>query len=446
VPPPRGRWPAGVARREGLERAARAELAFANNTPPRGAFSGEPCVSAHADVAIVGGGIVGLATALALVRRNTPSVVVLEAEPTIATHQTGRNSGVIHSGLYYKPGSLKAQLCVAGREALYQFCGAEGIPHRRCGKLVVATRPEELPLLDVLEERGRANGLQGLERVGPEGLREREPDVTGLAGLWVQETGIVDFAAVAAAYARVVERRGGAVRTDSRVTRVRRDGGGVRVETRRGVVQADFLVGCAGLRADRLARACGLAPEVQIVPFRGDYYELVPERRGLVRGLVYPVPDPAFPFLGVHFTRGIHDVVEAGPNAVLAWKREGYGRWSVSLRDAAEMLVYPGVWRLVARHWRAGLGELHRAFSKRAFVRSLRELIPAIQARDLVPRASGVRAQAVDRRGRLVDDFSFVRGERMLHVLNAPSPAATASLAIGERIADEVMKGVAESS
>ncbi|HXQ28120.1 MAG TPA: L-2-hydroxyglutarate oxidase [Gemmatimonadales bacterium] len=389
------------------------------------------------DVAILGGGIVGLATAVALVRRGA-SVAVLEAEPILAAHQTGHNSGVIHSGLYYKPGSLKAQTCIAGREALYRFCIEEGIPHRRCGKLVVATHSEELPMLESLRQRGLANGLKGLEQLGPREIRDREPEVTGLAGLWVEETGVVDFAQVAAAYARVVERAGSSVRTNHRVTRVRRDGAGLLLDTTGGAVRAAFLVGCAGLQADRVARACGLSPDIRIVPFRGEYYEVVPDHGGLVRGLIYPVPDPAFPFLGVHFTRGIDDRVEAGPNAVLALKREDYAGWGISLRDAADILSYPGFWRLAGRHWRAGLAEMHNSLSKAEFVRSLQRLVPNVRAPYLVRRPSGVRAQAVDRAGRLVDDFRFVSAERMLHVLNAPSPAATASLSIGERIAAQI--------
>ena len=393
------------------------------------------------DIAIVGGGIVGLGTALALVERGRTSLVVLEAEPTLAAHQTGHNSGVIHSGLYYKPGSLKARTCAVGREALYRFCEEAAIPHRRSGKLVVATRPEELATLDLLEQRGRANGLSGLTRLSPEALREREPHVRGLGGLWVEETGVVDFAQVAGAYARRVERAGGEIRTRARVTRVRRDRTGLHIETSGAVVQAGFLINCAGLYADRVAHMCRLTPDpgIRIVPFRGDYYELVPARRALVRGLVYPVPDPALPFLGVHFTRTIDDRVDAGPNAVLAFKREGYSPWSVSPRDLAETLAFPGFWRLSRRYWRTGLAELRRAFSKARFVRSLQALVPEIGADDLVRGHTGVRAQAVDRAGRLVDDFQVVAGERTLHVLNAPSPAATASLEIGRLVAEQAL-------
>jgi len=397
-------------------------------------------VSAQYDIAIAGGGIVGLGTALALVECGHPSLVVLETESTLGSHQTGHNSGLIHSGLYYKPGSLKARTCTAGREALYRFCQEEGIPYRRCGKLVVATRSDELPTLDLLEQRGRANGLRGLRRLGPEALQEREPEVRGLAGLWIEETGVVDFTQVAAAYARRVQRAGGEIRTNARVASVREHPAGLHIETSSGVVHAALLVNCAGLHADRLAAMCRLDAGIRIVPFRGDYYELVPARRALVRGLIYPVPDPALPFLGVHFTRTIDDRVEAGPNAVLAFKREGYTPWSMSPRDLAETLAFPGFWRLARRHWRTGLGELRRALSKDRFVASLRELVPGLEADDVVRGQAGVRAQAVDRAGRLLDDFHVLAGKRSLHVLNAPSPGATASLEIGRTVAQQAIR------
>jgi (S)-2-hydroxyglutarate dehydrogenase len=396
-------------------------------------------VSARYDVAVVGGGIVGLATALALVEQGRRSLVVLEAEGMIGSHQTGHNSGVIHSGLYYKPRSLKARTCSAGREALYRFLSEEGIPHRRSGKLVVATRREELPTLDLLEQRGRANGLRGLRRLHPEELREREPHVRGVAGLWVEETGVVDFTAVARAYARRVERGGGEIRLHARVTDVRRDASGLHVETASGAVRAALLVNCAGLHADRVARLCRVDPGVAIVPFRGDYYELVPERRSLVRGLVYPVPDPALPFLGAHFTRTVDDRVEVGPNAVLAFKREGYRPWSVSVRDLLETVAFPGFWRLARRYWRTGLRELQDSLSKRRYTRSLERLVPDIRPKDLVRGPSGVRAQAVDRAGHLVDDFHVVAGERTLHLVNAPSPAATAAREIGRTLARQAV-------
>ncbi len=387
------------------------------------------------DVAIVGGGIVGTATGMALARRGGVGVVVLEAESTLAAHQTGHNSGVIHSGLYYKPGSLKARNSVEGRRTLYRFCGEHGIPHERCGKIVVAVVPSELPALDELERRGRANGLEGLRRLRGEELKDYEPAVAGVAGLLVPDTGIVDYSAVTTAYAGVVAAAGGEVRTGTRVLQVLRRPGTLVLETTSGPIEARTLINCAGLQSDRVARLCGVDPGVTIVPFRGEYYEVVPERRSLVRNLIYPVPDPRFPFLGVHFTRMIGGGVEAGPNAVLAFRREGYTRTSFSPRDTAAMLAWPGFWRMVAKYWPMALGEWHRSFSSRAFVNALRRLVPELRAADVRRAGAGVRAQALDRQGRLVDDFRIVEAERMVHVLNAPSPAATASIAIGEAIA-----------
>jgi len=387
------------------------------------------------DIAVIGGGIVGLATAMALAEPGGPRVVVLEAEAGLAAHQTGHNSGVIHSGLYYAPGSLKARLCAEGREAMFRFCAAHGIPHQRCGKLVVAATDQEIPRLDELERRGRANGLTGIARLAPEQIREREPHACGVAALLVPETGITDFAAVAEAMAVRVRAAGGEVVTGARVIGLKREAAGLVLETARGPVRARALVGCAGLQADRVARAGGVDPGVAIVPFRGEYWEIVPERRHLVRHLIYPVPDPRFPFLGVHFTRLARGGIEAGPTAVLALAREGYARTSVSARDLAEMALWPGFWGLALRHWRVGLSERRRARDTRALAEHLRRLVPEIRAEDLRYRGAGVRAQALDARGRLLDDFHIVEGDRQIHVLNAPSPAATASIAIGREIA-----------
>ncbi len=397
-------------------------------------------MAAKYDVAVIGGGIVGMATAMALVEADGRSLVVLEAEDTLAAHQSGHNSGVIHSGLYYKPGSLKARTCRAGRDALYQFCIEERLPYRRCGKLVVATRTDELPTLDELEQRGRANGLSGLRRVEGGALRTLEPAVAGLAGLWVEETGVVDFAAVTKAYARRVQAGGGEVWTGARVTGMRREPGQLVIETTRGAVRVARLVNCAGLQADRVARLCGVDPGIQIIPFRGEYYELVPERRHLVRHLIYPVPDPALPFLGVHLTRTVDDRVEAGPNAVLALKREGYAPWSVSLRDVAGVVSFPGFWAMARRHWHSGWVELRRSLSKRQSAAALQKLVPDLRPTDLVRSRSGVRAQAVDRAGRLLDDFYVLQSDDSVHVLNAPSPAATASLSIGRAVAARVLQ------
>ncbi len=388
-------------------------------------------------VAVAGGGIVGLATALALEERGL-SVLVLEAEEKIAAHQTGHNSGVVHSGLYYRPGTRKAANCVAGRRALYGFCADHGVAYDRCGKLVVATTAADLPRLDDLEARGRANGLAGLERLGPEGIRRREPHARGVEGIWVPETGIVDYRAVARAMAEELVRRGGQVRTRCRVRGLSHVNQGLVVDTDRGPVRAGFLVNCAGLQSDRLARKCGVEPGLRIAPFLGEYFALRPQRRHLVRNLLYPVPDPRFPFLGVHFTRRLDGGVDVGPNALPAFHRGGYGRGRWSARDAADLVTYGGYWRLVARYWRTGVVEIYRSLSRRAMARALRRIVPAVQARDLVPAGTGIRAQALTPDGALVDDFRIAEGEASLHVLNAPSPAATASLSIGADLAQLV--------
>ena len=393
---------------------------------------------------MIGGGIVGIATALALAERGHVPLV-LEAEDGLARHQTGHNSGVIHSGLYYKPGSLKALMCRAGLEAMYRFCAEEGVPTRRCGKLVVAVRSDELPRLAILEERGRANGVT-LKRLGPDEIREREPEVVGIAGLWIDETGVVDYSRVTEAMARRLVRLGGEVRTSHRVVSIGRDRKEIVVGTSRGEVRASRLVNCAGLQSDRIARLAGLQPGVRIVPFRGEYYVLRSGRRDLVRGLIYPVPDPALPFLGVHFTRGIDDVVEAGPNAVLALRREGYSWGDVSLRDIADWAAFPGFWRMARAQWRNGFTEIRRSLSRARFLESLQTLLPALRDDDIERGGSGVRAQAVGTDGRLIDDFFIQTGPDMLHVLNAPSPAATASLAIGREVADRLIGSSASSS
>ena len=392
------------------------------------------------DVAVVGGGVVGLATALRLLQHARVDLAVLEAEDRVAAHQTGHNSGVIHSGIYYKPGSLKAKLCVEGREALYAFCTERGVRHERCGKVIVATTPDELPRLDAIERRGTENGLDGLRRLDPQALKEIEPYATGLAGLHVPQTGIVDYREVSEALAVAIRERGGAVETGAEVESVRREAGRFVLETPAGEVRCRFLVNCAGLRSDRVARLAGVEPGLRIVPFRGEYWSLAPERAHLVKHLIYPVPDPRYPFLGVHFTRRITGEIEAGPNAVLAFKREGYTRFSVSARDLWDTFSYPGAWRLFARHWRTGVDEWTRSLSKAALVRALQTLVPEVRAADVVAAGSGVRAQAVGRDGTMVDDFHLVEAENQVHVLNAPSPAATACLAIGRVIAETAAK------
>lgn len=388
------------------------------------------------DVAIVGGGIVGLATAKALVERGIRSLLVIEAERKLAAHQTGHNSGVIHSGIYYKPGSAKAKNCADGRDQLYRFCRDQGIPHDHCGKIIVATDPSELAAIDEIERRGRANGLVGMKRLGAEELAEYEPNVAGVAGLFVAETGIVDYKAVTAKYAELVTRQGGEVRTSVRLVGVSHDAHELVLNTTSGDLRARHLINCAGLQSDRVARMCGINPGVMIVPFRGEYYELRPDRCHLVRNLIYPVPDPKLPFLGVHFTRMIGGGIEAGPNAVLAFRREGYKFTDCSLRDLKEMAGYRGFWKMASKFWKTGLGEMRRSLSRYSFWASLRRLVPAVQRDDIVPAGAGVRAQAVAPDGKLVDDFHIRGAGRTVHVLNAPSPAATASLSIGCSIAD----------
>ena len=392
----------------------------------------------RADVVVVGGGILGLATAHALIRRLPGiSVVVLEKENTVAVHQTGRNSGVIHAGLYYPPGSLKAGLAVRGGERLVDFCADHGIAHDRCGKLVVATSDDQRPQLTALAERARANGVPVTE-LTPGAAAEHEPHVSCVAALHVPSTGRADFAAVAQSLAGLVAAAGGEVRTGVQAGRATTTAEGWLIDTPNGPIRSRFLVGCAGLHADRVARRSGARPDARILPFRGEYLDVTGPSADLVRGLVYPVPDPRFPFLGVHLTRGLDGRVHAGPNAVLALAREGY-RWSdVSVRDLASTLVWGGTSRLVVRYWRPGLTELVRSVSRRRFAADARRLIPGLRTGDLRRAPSGVRAQAVDRRGELVDDFHLVAGERSLHVLNAPSPAATASLEIGALVADRI--------
>lgn len=390
-------------------------------------------------VVVVGGGILGLATARLLAReRPDAELVVVEKEPQLALHQTARNSGVVHAGVYYEPGSSKARLCRRGAALLRAFCAERGVAYEACGKLVVALREAELPRLERLEERARANGVPGLRRLDAAGLREVEPHAAGIAALHSPETAITDFRAVALALADELRERGGRVRTSAEVVRVRAAaaGGGVVVELADGsALRADRAIVCAGLHADRLARASGEDPAPRIVPFRGEYWALRAERRALVRGLIYPVPDPALPFLGVHLTRTVDGRVLIGPNAVLALAREGYARGAARAADAADTLAWGGTWRLMRRHWRAGAAELRRSRSRRPFVAAARRYVPELRAADAVRAGAGVRAQAVDRDGTLVDDFRIGGGERIVWIRNAPSPAATSALAIAEEIA-----------
>ena len=387
------------------------------------------------DVVIVGGGIVGLAAALEITKQFPRlRLLLLEKEDGVGRHQSGHNSGVIHSGVYYKPGSQKARLCVEGARAMIEFCRVHDIPHQICGKVIVATHEEEFPRLEELRRRGEANGLTGLQMIGPEQLREIEPHATGLRALVVPSTGITDYAAVCEKYAELIRAQGGTILTSTAVTGLRTLEDEVVVETGGPSFSTTHLVNCAGLFSDRIAGMAGGKPDVIIVPFRGEYYDLIPQRSSLVRALIYPVPDPQFPFLGVHFTRRVNGTVDAGPNAVLAFRREGYRRTDFSPRDLASSLTFPGFWRMAGKHWRYGLDEFHRSFSKSTFVRALQRLLPELREEDLIPGGSGVRAQALRRDGTLVDDFQFVPSGRMLHVLNVPSPAATASLVIGRTI------------
>ena len=388
------------------------------------------------DVTIIGGGIVGMATALHLSKGPWKKILVLEAEKRLAVHQTGHNSGVIHSGLYYKPGSAKARHCVSGRDALYAFCEKHGIEHEKCGKVVVATEKAQLPVLETLRRRGIANGLQDLETLSPDQLKEHEPHVEGVAGLFVRETGIVDYARVTRQYAGLFRQAGGKIREGVRFFGAIRKGPELILATSAGEITSRYLINCGGLQCDRIARACGVDPGVRIVPFRGEYYTLGAQSRHLVKNLIYPVPNPDFPFLGVHFTRMIQGGVEAGPNAVLAFKREGYRKSDVSIRDTLDTLTWPGFWKLAAKHMAAGTEEFYRSYSKTAFTNALKKLIPEIRQEDLEKGGAGVRAQALTPDGKLVDDFFIKTAPRMIHVLNAPSPAATASLSIGSSIAD----------
>ncbi|PTM57563.1 L-2-hydroxyglutarate oxidase [Desmospora activa] len=390
------------------------------------------------DFTIIGGGIVGLSVGYALQAKFPQAkLMILEKEAALAMHQTGRNSGVIHSGIYYKPGSYKARFAKAGSRSMRAFCQEHGVEVDICGKVIVATMPEQLPLLDNLLERGRQNGLD-LKKLTPEELKEREPHVQGLAAIDVPMAGIVDYKQVAAKLAEKIEERGGEIRLHTMVQAIAETVDGVTIETNRGTIHSRFMINCAGLHSDRIAKMAGYPLKMKIVPFRGEYYKLKPEKRDLVKHLIYPVPNPKFPFLGVHFTRMIDGEVDAGPNAVLSLKREGYKKTDIDWRDMAEVFAYKGFWKIARNYMRVGMEEMIRSVSKKKFVASLQELIPEVKEDDLVPGPSGVRAQALTVDGTLVDDFHLVFGKNSLHVCNAPSPAATASLEIGKEVAAKV--------
>ena len=393
------------------------------------------------DVIIIGGGIVGLATALQLKQqRPALKVVLIEKEPAVARHQTGHNSGVIHSGLYYKPGSLKATNCIQGYHLLIDFCNAEGIPYDLCGKIVVATTQEQLPQLETLYERGQQNGLGGLKKLSLAELREIEPHVNGVAGMFVPQTGIIDYKQVSDKYAEKFQALGGEIRLSERVEQVTPGNSLSIVVTDKNRYETRIVVNCAGLYSDKIAQLTQReAVDIQIVPFRGEYFKIRPEKQYLVKNLIYPVPDPNFPFLGVHFTRMIHGGVEAGPNAVLAFRREGYTKSDINLKELFETLAWPGFQKVAAKYWQTGLSEMYRSFSKAAFTKALQELIPDIQETDLEDGGAGVRAQACDRTGGLLDDFAILETDKAINVVNAPSPAATSSLAIGQTVAAKVL-------
>jgi L-2-hydroxyglutarate oxidase len=390
------------------------------------------------DFAVIGGGIVGLSTAMTLGRQYpSAKILVLEKESRWAFHQTGNNSGVIHSGIYYKPGSYKAKFCRNGAQSMVDFCRSHNIPHEVCGKVIIATQEKELPQLETLYQRGLENGLE-VFRLTKEEVLEYEPHVDCIAGVRVVSTGIADYKQVCQKYAELAGAQGAELRLNTRVNRMVETGSGRVLETNQGSFEARYVINCAGLQSDRVAKMGNVDPQAKIVPFRGEYYELTPAKRHLVKGLIYPVPNPDFPFLGVHFTRMIDGSVHAGPNAVLSLKREGYKKTDFDLRDFAEVMTFPGFWKLAAKHADEGIQEIIRSFSKAAFVRSLQRLIPEVQMEDVVPTHAGVRAQALMNDGKLVDDFLIIDGENSMHVCNAPSPAATSSLEIGKAIVDRI--------
>lgn len=395
------------------------------------------------DVTVIGGGIVGLATALQIQKSN-PSLrlLLVDKETKLARHQTGNNSGVIHSGLYYKPGSLKALNCIRGYHLLIDFCKENGIPYDLCGKIVVATEESEVPLLHNLFVRGQQNGLKNLKKLSKEELKEYEPHVTGIEGIFVPQTGIVDYTGVSLKYGEILQKNGATIQLGERVTGIQNKSGEQVVITDKAAYATKLVINCAGLYSDKIARLTVPQVNVKIIPFRGEYYKLKKEKEYLVKNLIYPVPDPNFPFLGVHFTRMAKGGVEAGPNAVLAFRREGYRKSQINLYELAESLAWPGFQKVAAKYWRTGLGEMYRSFSKAAFTKALQKLIPEIQEDHLTEGGAGVRAQACSRDGGLVDDFLILEEKNVINVCNAPSPAATSSLAIGETVAALALKRI----
>ncbi len=391
-------------------------------------------------IIFIGGGIVGLSSAFKLLEKNKIDLLLLEAEDSLAKHQTGNNSGVIHSGLYYKPGSLKAKNCSIGREMLYDFCNKYEIPHERCGKIVVATNQDEVQTLRMLEQRGIENGLSELKHLNQNEIKNYEPYATGIEAIYVPYTGIIDYVSFCDKLSDLIKEREATIKLNSKVLKISFIKNKILVETNYEEYFCDYLINCAGLYSDKIVELCGLVPEVKIIPFRGEYYKLKKEKEYLVKNLIYPVPDPRFPFLGVHFTRMIRGGVECGPNAVLAFKREGYKKSDFDLLQIFELISYRGFWKMAKKYYKMGFEEFRRSFSKKLFTKSLQKLIPSITEDDLVSGGSGVRAQALDNNGNLIDDFRIIQTNNMIHVLNAPSPAATASLSIGDTISNMIIK------
>ena len=395
------------------------------------------------DVIVIGGGIVGLATSLHILKKKPGTkLLLLEKESELSAHQTGNNSGVIHSGIYYKPGSLKAVNCRKGYKLLLDFCDREGIKYDLCGKVIVATEENQTEVLENLFERGNQNGLKGIKKISREELLEIEPHVNGIKGIKVPETGIIDFKEVSLKYAEKIRAAGGVIKTNEKVTKIIPQNGSVVIESSTGSFESKLLVNCAGLYSDKVARMTGQEIDVKIIPFRGEYYKLKKEKHHLVNNLIYPVPDPAFPFLGVHFTRMIKGGIEAGPNAVLAFAREGYKKHNINIPELSEILLWPGFQKVAAKYWATGFGEMYRSFSKSAFTKALQKLIPEVQKEDLETGGAGIRAQACDRTGGLIDDFLIYENTHAVNVCNAPSPAATSSLAIGDAVSDLILKRV----
>jgi L-2-hydroxyglutarate oxidase len=393
------------------------------------------------DIIIIGGGIVGLATGLKLTLNHPDlKILILEKEDRLAPHQTGNNSGVIHSGIYYKPGSLKATNCIDGYNQLIRFCDQEDIPYDLCGKVIVATSEAELPTLNMLHERGVTNGLKGLRMLEPEEIHEIEPHVKGIKGIRVPQTGIIDFTEVTLKYGQKIRENGGEIKLGTKVTGIKKQSDGAIVETNQGAFETSLVVNCAGLYSDKIAALTQKGVDVRIIPFRGEYYKITAEKEYLVKNLIYPVPDPGFPFLGVHFTRMIKGGIEAGPNAVLVFAREGYTKSKINIPELVESLTWPGFLKIAGKYWKTGFGEMYRSFSKTAFTKALQRLMPEVSKKDLIPGGAGIRAQACDRKGGLLDDFSIIENDIAINVLNAPSPAATSSLAIGDKISSLVLK------